>query len=76
VGPSVRCSIFACARRLDGLRYGLSMTLTPTVADWEVIRLPAALSFLYHAVRPFRLAAKYTFFGPSRNGDAQGPVTA
>jgi hypothetical protein len=43
----------------DGLRYALSLALAPTVADWTALRLPAPLSFLYHLVRPARLAGKY-----------------
>jgi hypothetical protein len=43
----------------DGIRYALSLALTPTVADWTRLRVPAALSFLYHLYRPVRLAGKY-----------------
>jgi hypothetical protein len=32
---------------------------TPTVEDWQWVRLPDALAFAYPAVRPFRLAKKY-----------------
>jgi hypothetical protein len=46
-------------RLRDGLRYALSLALTPTVADWERRRAPASLPFLYHLLRPVRLAAKY-----------------
>jgi len=43
----------------DGLSYGLSLALQPTVADWEVGALPPAASFLYYCLRPVRLAVKY-----------------
>jgi hypothetical protein len=43
----------------DGLAYGLSLALQPTVADWEVGALPPAASFLYYCLRPVRLAVKY-----------------
>jgi hypothetical protein len=43
----------------DGLRYALSLALTPTVADWTGFPLPAGLSFLYPLLRPARLAGKY-----------------
>jgi hypothetical protein len=43
----------------DGLRYAISLALAPTVADWTSVRLPGPLSFLYHLVRPARLAKKY-----------------
>jgi hypothetical protein len=41
----------------DGLRYALSLALTPTVADWT--QRPAHFSFLYPLLRPVRLAGKY-----------------
>jgi hypothetical protein len=34
---------------------------TPTVEDWQWMRLPDSLAFAYPAVRPFRLAKKYFF---------------
>jgi hypothetical protein len=37
------------------------LALTPTVEDWQWVRLPDALAFAYPAVRPFRLARKYVF---------------
>eukprot|EP00920_Eleutheroschizon_duboscqi_P038916 GHVT01093607.1.p2 GENE.GHVT01093607.1~~GHVT01093607.1.p2 ORF type:complete len:127 (-),score=19.01 GHVT01093607.1:299-679(-) len=43
----------------DGLRYGLSLALTPTPAEWGLLRLPPSVSFLYYLLRPLRLAAKY-----------------
>jgi hypothetical protein len=46
-------------RLWDGLRYTLSLALEPTVADWTAVRVPAPFSFLYHLLRPVRLALKY-----------------
>ena len=43
----------------DGLAYGLSLILQPTVADWQFVTVPPGASFLYYALRPVRLAAKY-----------------
>jgi hypothetical protein len=43
----------------DGVRYALSMALTPTVADWFSYRLPASISFFYYLLRPIRLVGKY-----------------
>jgi hypothetical protein len=60
----------------DGVRYALSLALTPTVADWTRLRVPAPLSFLYHLMRPFRLAGKYARLvlgrgGPAPRGEGQ-----
>jgi hypothetical protein len=33
----------------------LHLALTPSVADWQMLRLPDALSFLYRMLRPLRL---------------------
>jgi hypothetical protein len=46
-------------RLRDGLSYSLSLALTPTVADWTMVAVPASLSFLYYLFRPLRLARKY-----------------
>jgi hypothetical protein len=35
------------------------LTFTPSLGDWELLRLPAALSFLYYLIRPVRLAVKF-----------------
>lgn len=43
----------------DGFAYVLSLALQPTVADWELVALPPAASFLYYGLRPMRLAGKY-----------------
>ncbi len=43
----------------DGLAYGLSLALQPIVADWKLLALPRAASFLYYGLRPVRLAVKY-----------------
>ena len=60
-------------RPWDGLRYTLSLALTPTVADWTSLRVPASFSFLYYLSRPVRLAMKYGRLvfrgrGPARLG--------
>ena len=39
--------------------YLLGLKMTPTAKDHEAIPLPAALSGLYYAVRPFRLVGTY-----------------
>lgn len=38
------------------IRYLADRALTPTIEDWELIRLPRALFPLYYAIRPLRLA--------------------
>ncbi len=43
----------------DALRYGYRVALMPSIADYRMMSLPSELSFLYYAVRPFRLAANY-----------------
>jgi hypothetical protein len=47
-------------RWTDGAGYVLDMVLSPTYADWVHLDLPQQLSFLYYAVRPLRLARKYS----------------
>ena len=62
-------------RLRDGLRYALSLALTPTVADWTAVRVPAPLSFVHYGLRPIRLAGKYgrhllgRFRGAARNAE-------
>lgn len=46
-------------RLWHGMRYSLSLVLTPTVADWHQFSLPRRLFFFYHLFRPFRLIGKY-----------------
>jgi hypothetical protein len=46
-------------RTRKGLRYGLRMLLSPTMADWTWVTLPACLSCVYYIVRPVRLTLKY-----------------
>jgi hypothetical protein len=43
----------------DRVRFLLRLTFTPSLSDWELVQLPAALSFLYYLIRPVRLAVKY-----------------
>jgi len=59
-------------RPRDGLRYALSLALTPTVADWRARAVPASLSFLYYLLRPIRLAGKYVRKLLSRAGQRPG----
>lgn len=55
------CRFFLRVRRRawDGLRYVLSKILSPTVADWTWVQLPASLACGYYLVRPVRLTLKY-----------------
>lgn len=39
--------------------YYLDLLATPTPLEWEFVRLPDRLFFLYYLVRPFRLALKH-----------------
>jgi hypothetical protein len=48
-------------RRSDRATMVMRLLWTPTVEDWQWVRLPDALAFAYPAVRPFRLAKKYLF---------------
>ncbi len=43
----------------DRVRFILRLTFTPSLGDWELVRLPAVLSFLYYLIRPVRLAVKF-----------------
>jgi Uncharacterised nucleotidyltransferase len=44
----------------DKLKSGLRLLATPRVDDWKLLSLPGSLFFLYYALRPLRLAGKYT----------------
>ncbi len=46
-------------RPQDGIRYAISLALTPTRADWTSVRLPTAFPFLYYLFRPLRLFSRY-----------------
>jgi hypothetical protein len=48
-------------RRRDRATTVMRLLWTPTVEDWQWVRLPDSLAFAYPAVRPFRLAKKYMF---------------
>jgi hypothetical protein len=48
-------------RRSDRATMVMRLLWTPTVEDWQWVRLPETLAFAYPAVRPFRLAKKYLF---------------
>jgi hypothetical protein len=57
------------------MRCALS-SLRPTPGDWEWVRLPRGLRWLYWALRPVRLAAKYAFTARSpRNPAGATPRT-
>ncbi len=43
----------------ERVRYVLHGLLMPTVSDWQAIRLPRYLRFLYYPIRPFRLGFKF-----------------
>jgi putative nucleotidyltransferase-like protein len=61
--PGVRTRILFHLRTKDGdldrLRYCARLLFTSTPVDWQILPLPASLSFLYPLLRPFRLAKKY-----------------
>ncbi len=55
------------------LRYIVRRMLAPTMGDYELIPLPAALFPLYWVIRPFRMAAQYgprLFRGSSNSSNA------
>jgi hypothetical protein len=45
--------------RWDRYRYCLQIITSPTVEDWALLPLPAALFPLYYVERPLRLAGKH-----------------
>jgi len=47
-------------RLRDRVRCCLHLVFTPSQEDWQAVRLPESLSFLHYALRPFRLAFKYS----------------
>jgi len=49
-------------RLSDGIRYTFRLATTPTEEDRALAKLPAALSFAYLLLRPFRLLSKYGAF--------------
>lgn len=61
--PGVRERMFFHLRTKDGqldrLRYCARLLFTSTPVDWQILPLPASMSFLYPLLRPFRLAKKY-----------------
>jgi len=52
-----RFHLRARERTSDRLRYVVRLVLTPTVGDWQAIRLPSSLYPLYYLLRPLRLMA-------------------
>ena len=55
----LRFNLLVRERRWDGWRFCLRTIFSPTLADWEALRLPPPLSFLYPVFRPFRLLARH-----------------
>ncbi len=51
------------AGNLDGWRYATRLAVVPSEDDWQMMRLPHALSPLYIALRPLRLLRKYGWAG-------------
>ncbi len=47
-------------RARDRLAFAMRSAITPTIDDLEVTALPAGLRGLYHVLRPYRLARKWT----------------
>lgn len=41
--------------------YLITMLITPTAKEWQYIKLPKLLSFLYFLVIPYRLLTEYLF---------------
>jgi hypothetical protein len=58
-------------RAIDRVRYVASIPLTPSVADWEFVDLPAPLAPLYPLVRPVRMAVETK--RRSRGGGSEPP---
>lgn len=46
-------------RLRDKFGYAVRTALIPTPEDWQYLRLPESLFFLYYLVRPIRLTARY-----------------
>lgn len=52
--------------QLEGWRYSIRLAMVPAEEDWEVVRLPGALTPLYLVLRPLRLLRKYGWTGRGR----------
>lgn len=58
----------------EKFRYCARLALTTTPVDWEMIQLPAVLSFLYFPLRAVRLLKKYGAEpGPAKHGQPLTP---
>ena len=44
----------------DVIRYCFNFAILPTPGDYEILKLPSSLFFLYYLIRPFRLLGKYS----------------
>jgi hypothetical protein len=60
LGFRMRFHLKARERLLDRVRYCVRLAFTTSHGDWEIIPLPAPLSFLYYFIRPVRLLKNYT----------------
>jgi Uncharacterised nucleotidyltransferase len=56
---NLRFNFHVCDGAADRARYAARWLFTPSPEDWAWARLPDALSPLYRAVRPLRLALRY-----------------
>jgi hypothetical protein len=55
-----RYNLLLMDRKRDAVLAVLRSTFVPTIADWQVITLPALLYPLYYLFRPLRLLGKYS----------------
>ncbi|HBI15584.1 MAG TPA: hypothetical protein DDY20_08745 [Desulfobulbaceae bacterium] len=49
----------------DWLRFSMRIVLQPTHSDWQWLRLPVSMAWLYYVLRPLRLGMKYVKRGTS-----------
>jgi hypothetical protein len=64
VGPvgilgEVRMHLAMKEGKREKAKSGLRLLATPKIDDWKMLPLPSSLFFLYYALRPLRLTAKY-----------------
>ena len=77
--PYFRLMLGLRERLRDRMRFLWRLIFTPSVGEWDAVRLPAWLSPLYHVVRMWRLAGRLLRATASvstkgRNGRARLPV--
>jgi len=56
----VRLHLAMKEKKRDKLTSCIRLLATPKVDDWKLLPLPSSLFFFYYALRPLRLAGKYT----------------